>query len=290
MDSDAAVPSTGEKIPGKVLTVSRSSALIDNRQGGLFTILNIESGGGPNYIILKKEAGDLRQTGLYAGQEVIFTSRGIESPGVFFMSWDEAAAWRLPPVPEFGDDSIRESLAALGGDEFLNKSFQGIRDSRFCETLISELEEMLRRAAGMDSEGVKQCAARIAGRGEGSTPAGDDLLTGVIAVLIRFEQSGKAQPKFLARLLSVLCESMDLIKEKTTYPSASYLEYCMDGRFSHPLCLALDGILSGEAGYDNIKPLLSCGATSGPLILLAMLMTLKVYLEEKNENIQHNQA
>lgn len=285
MDSDAAVPSTGEKIPGKVLAVSRSSILIDNRQGALFTILNTGVGGGPNYMILEKDTGDLRQTGLYAGREIIFTSRGIEAPGIFFISWDEASAWRLPPVPEFSDDSIRRSLAALGDDECLNKSFQDVRKVRFCEVLISELEEMIRRAAVMDSEGVNQCMARIAGRGEGSTPAGDDLLTGVIAVLIRFKQSGKVQPEWMSLLLSTLCESMDLIKEKTTYPSASYLEYCMNGRLSHPLCLALDGIMAGEPAFDNIKPLLLCGATSGTLILLAMMMTLNLYLEVKNENI-----
>ena len=132
----------------------------------------------------------------------------------------------------------------------------------------------------MDKDGVRRAFLRLAGKGEGSTPGGDDLLTGTAAVLIRLIQSAGPQPEWITWLISQLRNLAGLMKDRTTFPSAAYYGFAIEGRFSECVYNAADAVLTGDIQYRRFSPLLSSGETSGKFILLGMMMTLITYLEE----------
>lgn len=101
----------------------------------------------------------------------------------------------------------------------------------------------------------------LIGRGPGLTPSGDDMLTGMIAVLYA---SG-----IVVQLPSFLPPA-DHLAQLTTSVSCSYLNSARIGEFSTPLLKVMRSLQSGRDPHFAICRLLTVGHTSGADIVLGI--------------------
>jgi hypothetical protein len=118
------------------------------------------------------------------------------------------------------------------------------RGRRLCESL--------RRG---DEAAVRSGVASLLGLGEGLTPAGDDLILGIMAVLY-----------YSGRGLGVLGDCVALpAREVTTQVSANYLRLAALGEFSSRLGGAATALLGGsdEELWEPVLRLLDHGHSSG---------------------------
>lgn len=196
-----------------------------------------------------------------------------------------ATAWRPPRIPRpasgraihealtyaaaFTSSQARGGLAALAGT-VLN----GAADSPNPTALLRYAEPLVRGLASAllerDLMAVHDAAGRLAGLGPGATPAGDDLLTGVV-VGWRYAGAGGAAP--LAILRGAVM--------RTSWVAAQFLGYAVNGEASAPLLAAAAGLVRG-AGQSELDPLLKAllrlGHTSGADALAGLVVGLTVGL------------
>ena len=112
------------------------------------------------------------------------------------------------------------------------------------------------------------------GRGEGLTPGGDDILTGMLAVLFRTGRLTGIPP---------IQEYITANGTKRTTPiSCEYLRYALDGIFSGEIIRLLDAIGHSSDFSEELSRLLAIGHTSGADTLLGISSALG-YLVEENQ-------
>ena len=112
-----------------------------------------------------------------------------------------------------------------------------------------------------DSHLLADVLAKAVGRGPGLTPAGDDVLVGILAVLA-LPQSG--DPGHVAR--NALTRLLPALLPKTTSLSAYLVRQAMEGHCSKALCDLLCALAAGSSAVDlmrTITGILATGATSG---------------------------
>jgi len=118
-----------------------------------------------------------------------------------------------------------------------------------------------------------EAMAKLIGLGDGSTPAGDDILVGVLAGL-RLGLRASA-PNELARLEPVLRSDLD----RTTLGSAQMLEAALDGAFPEPLLRLVHAIGDPKSGSEGIlseaRSVRRLGASSGHAMLLGLHHALR---------------
>ncbi|NDJ56446.1 DUF2877 domain-containing protein [Enterobacteriaceae bacterium 4M9] len=103
----------------------------------------------------------------------------------------------------------------------------------------------------------------LIGYGPGLTPSGDDILTGIAAVL---HATG-----LFARIPSFLPPA-DQLAQLTTSVSCSYLNSAGMGEFSTPVLKVIRRLQSGRCPQSAIGRLLAVGHTSGADILLGIAL------------------
>ncbi len=110
-------------------------------------------------------------------------------------------------------------------------------------------------------QGEKPDWGWLLGYGPGLTPSGDDVLTGMLAVLHTTD--------LFTRLPSFLPPA-DQLAQLTTSVSCSYLNSARRGEFSTPVLKVIRHLQSGRSPQPAIGRLLSLGHTSGADILLGI--------------------
>jgi hypothetical protein len=121
--------------------------------------------------------------------------------------------------------------------------------------------------AGRDSEAFIEGALGLIGLGEGLTPAGDDCLVGVLAVMHRFERPWmQAHPAIAATVGRVAATA-------TTLVAAEFIAHALAGRFAESL---IDLMTAGST--DEVRraaaQVLRSGATSGADTLCGVRLAL----------------
>jgi Protein of unknown function (DUF2877) len=110
-------------------------------------------------------------------------------------------------------------------------------------------------------------ARALIGLGPGLTPAGDDFLVGVLAVLHRLDPGGLAPA-------SALRTAIDGARPApTTTVAAEFLRHALDGLFAEPFVHLLTASTE-EAARGAAQRLHAAGATSGPDALLGVAEAL----------------
>lgn len=137
-------------------------------------------------------------------------------------------------------------------------------DTGLCGALNQPLDAMPLYAeimAGLErwQHGVDPDWRWLIGRGPGLTPSGDDMLTGMLAVLIA---ARKPIHSFLP--------PEDQLRMLTTSVSCSYLHSARRGEFSTPVLKVLRCLQTGRIALPAIRRLLTVGHTSGADILLGI--------------------
>jgi len=110
-------------------------------------------------------------------------------------------------------------------------------------------------------------ALRLIGLGEGLTPAGDDCLVGVLAVMRRF------RPGFLLRHPGICHAIASAARGGTTAVAREFLLHALDGAFSEGV-IALASAPTTGAGRSALARLLRMGATSGADTAAGMRLAL----------------
>ena len=107
----------------------------------------------------------------------------------------------------------------------------------------------------------------LIGLGSGLTPAGDDFLVGVLAVLRWLSHT-----EWEARLAKEIACSLD----RTTLISGAFLERALDGEFSQPVLALFEAMETGSetALAPAVSRLCSVGHTSGSDLLGGVLWVL----------------
>lgn len=111
------------------------------------------------------------------------------------------------------------------------------------------------------------------GRGGGLTPAGDDLLSGLLLALNRW--GGVLYPKLELRIQSFSRAAIRLAHQKTTLLSANLIECSALGQADERLVTALDGIVTGKPEPATCaNGLLAWGSSSGSDALAGITLAL----------------
>ncbi len=126
-------------------------------------------------------------------------------------------------------------LAALLGD----RTPAGALAARLAAA-ARELGECIRTG---NADSADRASARIIGLGTGLTPAGDDLLVGLLAALWCTDMEGGADRRFLAGWSAKLAARF----ETTNVISATFLECALAGAFCGPLAELARTIAAGGA-------------------------------------------
>jgi hypothetical protein len=138
------------------------------------------------------------------------------------------------------------------------------------------------RSALEVSAGLDDVLAKVVGRGPGSTPSGDDVLVGILAVL-KSPHSGAAG----ARAAESLGRALLPLLWTTSDVSGQLLRQAVKGLFSrdvHELVLALLGNPAPQQLRNTVRRVIETGATSGAdtcMGLLAFAPSFLIPPEEK---------
>jgi hypothetical protein len=118
--------------------------------------------------------------------------------------------------------------------------------------------------------------ASLLGLGDGLTPAGDDLILGLLLILNRW--GGVLAPGFDVRPLNRA--AIDQARQKTTALSQSLIACAALGQADERLLLALDGIMTDQTDPPACAAQLAgWGSSSGAAALAGMGVGLSAMLE-----------
>jgi hypothetical protein len=121
--------------------------------------------------------------------------------------------------------------------------------------------------ADRDPQRVLAAACGLIGLGPGLTPAGDDCVVGVLAVLHR------TAARWLASVPALRDGIEAAARGATTSVSAEFLRHALDGLFAEPL-MDLVMATTEDAAHDGALRLRAHGATSGADTLLGVALGL----------------
>jgi hypothetical protein len=137
------------------------------------------------------------------------------------------------------------------------------------------------RSAVRDATELGDVLAKVVGRGPGATPAGDDVLVGVLAVLTS-PHSGLAGARAAEMLGRVLLPVLPI----TTDVSGQLLRQATNGligRGLHELVHALIGESSPQQLSEKVRRVAEIGATSGADACEGLLAFAPTYFASGNE-------
>jgi hypothetical protein len=137
------------------------------------------------------------------------------------------------------------------------------------------------RSALKVSTGLGDVLAKVVGRGPGSTPSGDDVLVGILAVL-KSPHSGAAG----ARAAESLGRAILPLLWATSDVSGQLLRQAVKGLFSrdvHELVLALLGNPAPQQLRNTIRRVIETGATSGADTCMGLLAFAPSFLIPREE-------
>ncbi|HAL74442.1 MAG TPA: hypothetical protein DCM45_05020 [Clostridiales bacterium] len=184
------------------------------------------------------------------------------------------------PMNQIGQCSLKSRHEEITGqhqlnfDNFRSAYRQFIAQNRFQFGFASNpnLAEISRLALTGQSEALKNTMAKIIGLGQGLTPACDDALIGILAMLTCVKCS----------ITSLISEDdwLRLIHSRTTDISIKYLRCAYAGYFSEPIVQLADQLFSAQP--QNWQPLFELfskiGGSSGLDMLYGIDLTVNALM------------
>src|SRR4051795_134054 len=175
-----------------------------------------------------------------------------------------AAAWwdprpRLPHSrPALLPEGVRQLRNALYGEGVPHSAFTLPGLPTGPGGPLAALRGAVRRA---DLDAALRTAVRLVGLGPGLTPAGDDVMAGVMAGLVLLGHP--AADRFAAGVYS-------LAAGRTTELSRALLRHAGAGRVSGEYCAVLQGLVGERPLAPAVAGLLATGSTSGRAMALGL--------------------
>lgn len=264
----------------------------------MFCIVRSDVGRSPmNVVCDVAEGASLAEFGVRPGMQIRRKGRSLVVNG-------GALTVRLPPSGAGASPNIRRlfldvrqtwaNLARLRDEIILHGNLMGLGGVLFAapwtqkgrpaemspaaKAAASPLAEMVDAVAEGNLETVSAAARELIGLGPGLTPAGDDVLAGLMmALLISWKALGR-EDDFAERVNSRISSQTD---GRTTRLSAEFLLHAARGLGSERAASLLDRVIFGRP--EDIQPaarrLFDTGATSGTDAALGILLGVTASLE-----------
>lgn len=248
--------------PVRVFSVHRRVLNLLDDAGRIIAVVTPEIGDGPFHIVLDQSISfDFAapgQEGVWQGTSLTLGTNRVE--------WARAQPWN----PHLESISIPPpALMALHdcvqGGRVFQERWQGM-DRRTIARMQSGVASIVSGLRGLEREALHQGVSRIMGLGPGLTPAGDDVLLGMLARL----WLDTAQPA-AAELGQCALDAAAM----TTRISRAWLQHAARGQFDarwHALRAALL-TADNRAICHAAHRILSVGASSGPQAMAGFLLT-----------------
>lgn len=273
-------PSSASGVSGIIHSIHQRAAniLID---GTLIAVISDEFDDAPASIRIAID--DLQQLRLHQGDEVVVTPTEIRFSGAdgdHVLMLQDAQRWtpasadlsalRIPDI-ERARASLEQNDIDAPQSPFGRASAAliaaGVSQLRTVSSILAES----RAADGAPDAAVVAATGRLIGLGEGLTPTGDDIVTGLAFLA--------AQPGMsLGRLLPSLAVGIDAHASRTTLLSVVTMRAAGAGRgrqSMHDLCVAL---AAGDthALQDAAARILAIGHSSGADLLTGLRLALEL--------------
>jgi hypothetical protein len=214
--------------------------------GDMWTLLAAEKADMPFGI--RVALPDFDALGLRRGDSVNVRARHVGVDSRLVIDCRAAARW-MPVCQHKHERGLKQRLAVVA---------KAARDRSWRES--ARMARAVRAALGAPAT-LGAALAKVVGRGPGATPAGDDVLVGILAVLT-CPHSGSAGAEAAE---SLGCSILPLLPT-TTDISGQLLRQAAHGLFGrdvHELVSALIGDPAPEQLRENVRQVLETGATSG---------------------------
>jgi hypothetical protein len=246
---------------GTVVAVHRHTSTLETRSGELITLAAPALGNGPNAVLIERRPWPLGTR---------FTPRGAEGLSFAFgpaLDWSQARRWSsadsAPVSPPLLDNSaaLLDALAATSIDTGMLPLLLGRPPTSTIQQALAQQAVPL-LAALPDPE----AARRLVGLGPGATPAGDDLLAGLLLTL-HYAGDPATELRAIAR------------NAHTTRLARAQLRWAADGRARETLLLLLRDLFSqpAPAALSRLESVLHYGATSGADLIAGIVIGLRTY-------------
>lgn len=185
--------------------------------------------------------------------------------------------WSPAPIPRWSQPlSARSRVAYLGRARATHLPAGSAPLTPAFKSATRQLQVTLQQRPPHGGE-VDPVVRRLIGAGPGLTPAGDDVLVGLLAALYR----GGSAAASASAAFSCLSQTISRYLPRTTDVSAHYLRLATRGFFSEPLTRLIDAVVGDacvEEVHRRMSEVLSVGATSGADALHGVLLGLDVVL------------
>jgi len=161
------------------------------------------------------------------------------------------------------------SVLTLGEPVQFANGNQDLPDILAC--LEAHIKNFQQKILHQDVNHIIQSSLHYLGRGQGLTPSGDDMISGILLFLNRWGNQLHADLN-LNRLSE---ETQHMIWAQTSDLSASILECAIQGEGDERLVTAIDGIVTGNLSIDSIySNLTGYGNSSGIDVFLGICAVL----------------
>jgi len=134
----------------------------------------------------------------------------------------------------------------------------------YCQLALPGFSHLMEGLKTNQTSQITQAVLTLLGLGTGLTPSGDDVLCGMLYVLLR---SSRKQTEGVKALISAIRENAP---QKTNAISAAYLTALADGAPYERMEITLAAIMTGQP--EGIRYLTEVGSNSGSEMLLGMLL------------------
>jgi hypothetical protein len=201
---------------------------------------------------------------------------------------DTAAEWKPQPIPEgisfeALEKTILELIELSKGSQYSGSLFDSTAKAISSDLPVSSQEPDLRvgplnQAVQLgDRDAILRSAGRLAGFGKGLTPAGDDLLSGLILTASRYKQ---VVPE-LKEYIEIFKDIPILIAQKSTRLSYAIALAALEGLADERILAGLDNLAAGSSGEQVLECMSGYGASSGMDTLAGAMMLLNKCIKKR---------
>jgi len=192
---------------------------------------------------------------------------------------NNSKVWKTPPIPgsisfESLKNTIHELMKLSFSSPYAGSLYQEVARSLSTDSYVSSQEPgmsigMLHRAIRSgDADAMIASAGKLAGLGHGLTPAGDDLLIGLILTANRYQSLIPELIPFIE-----ICKQIPgLIAQKSTRLSYAISRAALQGLADERILAGLDNLAAGNSGLDILMCISGYGASSGMDTLAGALL------------------
>lgn len=276
---------------GVVLSVTSGGAYVLGEAGHVFGVLGAEKSDSPLGLRVENVAPVLE---VAAGSPFEFSGGCLRLGGRRIVDLGEATPWR-PRVPRLGGDAAsrraatRELLTALveGGHGPTRRSLAGLSESgsldgRIERTMRFRVEYLVEALELREVDPAFEALTGLLGLGLGLTPAGDDLVAGVVAAAAWM---APYRP-FAAALSGMACGKLEAsVAGRTGAISVRLLHHAVRGELYEPAMRLGEQAMAGDpAGVRaSAAELLAIGGSSGSETAAGILLGLAAFDDSRRK-------